>query len=83
MSFIRNSRVLQIVLALAVAAMMSACGVDRSPVASSDDADRTIPDSALAPAAKKATSSETDNTEATSDENVTSKKGPARYSMGG
>ena len=78
MVLVKNSRVIQIVLVLAVAAMMSACGMDHSPVASSDDAARIDPDPVSAPAAKKAKDSTTDD-----GSKVTSKKGPARFSLGG
>ena len=81
MVLVKNSRVIQIVLVLAVAAMMSACGMDHSPVASSDDAARIDPDPVSAPAAKKVK----DTTDSTTDDGskVTSKTGPARFSMGG
>lgn len=81
MALIKNSRVIQIVLALAVAAMMSACGMDHSPVASSDDAALIAPDSVSAPAAKKAKETTADTTD--DGAKVTKNTGPSRYSTGG
>ena len=80
MSLIKSSKVAKLVLALAVAAMMSACGMDHSPVASSADESRIAQDQVSAPAAKKPTESTTDDSEDDSD--LTKKKKPARYSMG-
>jgi len=81
MSFIKHSRVIPIVLALAVAAMMSACGMDHSPVASSEEAARSDPEPVSAPAAKKAKEATDDTTD--DGKKVTSKTGPSRFSMGG
>ena len=85
MSFLKNSRVMQLVLALAVVAMMSACGMDHSPVASADDADRIAPDPVSAPAAKKPADSGTTEEETTTDKGskITKFKGASRYSVGG
>lgn len=82
MSFIKNSRVIQLVLALAVVAMMSACGTDHSPVASSDDAERIAPDPVSAPAAKKPADSVTTEEEPDAGK-ITKYKGPSRYSLSG
>ena len=85
MSSIRNSRIIPLVLALAVAFMMSACGMDHSPMAASDDADQSTLDTAPAPAAKKPASSETEEsgTDSKKGDKVTKVKGPARFSLGG
>ena len=85
MSFIKSSKVVKLMLALAVAAMMSACGMDHSPVASSADESRVAQDQVSAPAAKQATGSEPEESESTKgkkDSEPTLKKGPSRYSMG-
>ena len=85
MSLIKSSKVAKLVLALAVAAMMSACGMDHSPVASSADESRIAQDQVSAPAAKKPVESEPEETTSTKDKKdpkLTMKKGPSRYSMG-
>ena len=85
MSSIKNSKVVKLVLTLALAAMMSACGMDNSPMASSDDESRIVQDQVSAPAAKKPVESEPEESTSTKDKKdseLTMKKGPSRYSMG-
>ena len=84
MFLIKSSKVAKLVLALAVAAMMSACGMDNSPVASSADEDRIAQDQVSAPAAKKATESapeESESTKGKKDSEPTLKEGSSRYSI--
>ena len=85
MSLIKSSNVAKLVLSLAVAAMMSACGMDHSPMASSADESRIAQDQVSAPAAKQATESapeESTSTKGKKASEPTLKKGPSRYSLG-
>ena len=84
MSSIKSSKVAKLMLTLAAAAMLSACGMDHSPVASSADEDGITQDQVSAPAAKKAKESapeESTSTKGKKASEPTMKKGPSRYSM--